>query len=149
MSHKDMIVKLCEMFNARAYISVNPSSYKKCAIKMFKELADIVENGNYKGVLALPESLACKYSANGGNKLWIIDLDGVKTLDECQPYIDFIISELNDGKAGSSWNWEIKPVPTVSGYHILVSPFDTRDFKQKWPDIDIHKNNPTVLYYGG
>ena len=32
---------------------------------------------------------------------------------------------------------------------ILVSPFDTRDFKQKWPDIDIHKNNPTVLYYGG
>ena len=149
MSHKDMIVKLCEMFNARAYISVNPSSYKKCAIKMFKELAEIVENGNYKGILSLPETLAGKYSADFGCKLWIVDLDGAKTLDECQPYIDFLIGEFNDGKAGSSWNWEIKPVPTVNGYHLLVSPFDVRDFKKKWPDIEIHKDNPTVLYYGG
>lgn len=149
MSHKDMIVKLCEMFNARAYISVNPSSYKKCAIKMFKELADIVENGNYKGIISLPETLAGKYRADFGSKLWIVDLDGAKTLDECQPYIDFLISEFNDGKAGSSWNWEIKPVPTVNGYHLLVSPFDVREFKKKWPDIEIHKDNPTVLYYGG
>ena len=147
MSHKDMIVKLCEMFNARAYISVNPSSYKKCAIKMFKELADIVENGNYKGILSLPETLAGKYSADGGIKLWIVDLDGVKTLDECQPYIDFIIDIYNDGKGKP--NWEIKPIPTVNGYHLLVSPFDVRDFKKKWSDIEIHKDNPTVLYYAG
>ena len=44
MSNKDMIVKLCEIFNARAYISTNPSSYKKCAIKMIKELATHQKN---------------------------------------------------------------------------------------------------------
>lgn len=147
MSHKDMIVKLCEMFNARAYISVNPSSYKKCAIKMFKELADLVENENYKGILSLPETLAGKYSADNGLKLWIVDLDGVKTLDDCQPYIDFIIEEYRNGKGRN--DWEIKPLPTVNGYHLLVSPFDVRDFKKKWPEIEIHKDNPTVLYYGG
>ena len=147
ISHKDMIIKLCEMFNARAYISVNPSSYKKCAIKMFKELADVVENGNYKGILSLPETLAGKYSADGGSKLWVVDLDGVKTTEDCKPYIDFILNEYNEGKGRTSG--EVTVVPTVNGSHLLVSPFDVTEFKKKWPDIDIHKNSPTLLYYGG
>lgn len=147
MSHKDMIVKLCEMFNARAYISVNPSSYKKCAIKMFKELAELVENKNYKGILFLPESVAGKYTIDRSDKLWIVDLDGVKTLEDCQPYMDFIIGIYNDGRGRP--NWELKPVPTVNGYHLLASPFDAREFKERWPEIEIHKNNPTLLYYGG
>ena len=147
MSHKDMIVKLCEMFNARAYISVNPSSYKKCAIKMFKELADLVENENYKGILSLPETLAGKYSADNGLKLWIVDLDDKKTEEEIKPFVDFIVNQYKDGKGRP--DWEIKPIPTVNGYHLLVTPFDVRNFKKKWPDIEIHKDNPTVLYYGG
>ena len=147
MSHKDMIVKLCEMFNARAYISVNPSSYKKCAIKMFKELADVVENGNYKGILSLPETVAGKYNADGADKRWIVDLDGIKDLDEIRPYIYFIMNEYNEGRGKTSG--EITVVPTVNGSHLLVSPFDVREFKKKWPYIEIHKDNPTVLYYGG
>lgn len=147
MSHKDMIVKLCEMFNARAYISVNPSSYKKCAIKMFKELADVVENGNYKGILSLPETVAGKYNADGADKRWIVDLDGIKDLDEIRPYIYFIMNEYNEGRGKTSG--EIVVVPTVNGSHLLVSPFDVREFKKKWPDIEIHKDNPTVLYYAG
>jgi hypothetical protein len=146
MSHKDMIMKLCEIFNARAYISVNASSYKKCAIKMFKELAEVVENENYKGILSLPETLAGKYSA-GDNKKWIIDLDGVKTIEECQPFVDFIMNEYNEGRGKVSG--EITVVPTVSGSHLLASPFDVRRFKAKWPEIDIHKDSPTLLYYGG
>ena len=147
MSHKDMIVKLCEMFNARAYISVNPSSYKKCAIKMIKELAEVIDNENYKGILSLPETCAGKYAADGNDKKWVIDLDGVKDDDEILPYIDFIRHEYSEGKGKK--NWEIITVPTVNGSHLLVTPFDVRDFKKKWPDIEIHKDNPTVLYYGG
>ena len=146
-SHKDLIVKLCEVFNARAYISVNPSSYKKCAIKMFKELADVVENENYKGILSLPETCAGKYNAEGGEKRWIVDLDGIKNEDEIQPFIDFIIGEYNEGKGKK--NWTINTIPTPNGSHLLVSPFDVREFKKKWPEIEIHKDNPTVLYYGG
>ena len=147
MSHKDMIAKLCEVFNARAYISVNPSSYKKCAIKMFKELADVVENGNYKGILSLPETVAGKYNVDGGDKRWIVDLDGIKNIEDIEPYINFIMNEYNEGRGKVSG--EIIVVPTVNGSHLLVSPFDVRNFKKKWPDIEIHKDNPTVLYYGG
>ena len=147
LSHKDMIAKLCEIFNARAYISVNPSSYKKCAIKMFKELADVVENGNYKGILSLPETCAGKYNVDDGDKRWVVDLDGIKSDEEIQPFIDFIISEYNNGKGRP--NWSITVLPTVNGSHLLVSPFDMREFKKKWPEIDIQKNSPTLLYYGG
>ena len=147
MTHKDMIVKLCEMFNARAYISVNPSSYKKCAIKMFKELAEVVENGNYKGILSLPETVAGKYNVDGGDKRWIVDLDGIKDNEDIEPYINFIMNEYNEGRGKA--RGEIIVVPTVNGSHLLVSPFDVRNFKKKWPYIEIHKDNPTVLYYGG
>ena len=147
MSHKDIITKLCEMFDARAYISVNPSSYKKCAIKMFKELADVVENENFKAVLSLPETCAGKYNVDGISKKWIVDLDDIKDEAEIQEYVDFIENEYAMGK-GRKEN-PIWVVPTVSGTHLLVSPFDIRDFKKKWPNIDIHKNNPTILYYGG
>lgn len=147
LSHKDMIVKLCEMFNARAYISVNRSSYKTGALKMLKELADILENGNYKGVLSLPETVAGKYTCAGADKKWVVDLDGVTTDEGRRPYIDFIMNEYNEGRGKP--NGEIIVVPTPNGSHLLVTPFDVRNFKKRWPDIDIHKDNPTVLYYGG
>ena len=147
LSHKDIIIKLCETFNARAYISVNPSSYKTCAIKAFKELADIVENGNYKGLLSLPETLAGKYCAAGEYKRWIVDLDGVKTPEDAQPYINFIMNEYNEGRGRVSG--EVIFVPTVNGSHLLVTPFDMRGFRKQWPEFEIHKDNPTILYYGG
>ena len=146
-SHKDMIIKLCEMFNARAYISVNPSSYKKCAIKMIKELAEVIDNENYKAILSLPETCAGKYAAEGVDKTWIVDLDGIMTKEEAEPYIQFIADEFNAGKGCK--NWMINWIPTVNGSHLLVNPFDVRDFKKKWPEIEIHKDNPTILYYGG
>lgn len=147
MSHKDIIVKLCETFNARAYISVNPSSYKTCTTKAFKELADIVENGTYKKLLSLSETLAGKYCAAGEHKRWIVDLDDIKTPEEAKPFIEFILNEYNEGKGKVSG--EVLFVPTVNGSHLLVTPFDTRDFKKKWPEIEIHRNNPTILYYAG
>lgn len=147
MSHKDMIVKLCEMFNARAYISINPSSYKTCAFKMMKELADVLDTENYKGILSLPETCAGKYTCGKENKKWIIDLDGIQGDKQVAPYINFLIEEYNNGKGKQSW--EIITIPTVSGSHLLVSPFDVRGFKKRWPEIDIHKDSPTILYYGG
>ena len=147
MSHKDMIIGLCERFNARAYISVNPSSYKTCALKMMKELADVIENGNYKGILSLPETVAGKYTCGGDMKKWIVDLDDLKTDEEITPFIEFILNEYHEGKGRHSG--EIAVVPTVNGTHLLVTPFDVREFKKKWPEIEIHKDNPTVLYYGG
>jgi hypothetical protein len=38
-------------------------------------------------------------------------------------------------------------IKTRSGFHIITQPFNTMKFKQRYPDIDIQKKNPTLLYY--
>ena len=151
LSHKDMIVKLCEMFNARAYISVNPSSYKKCVLAGFTMLAEMVSSEKYRGILSLPETLAGAYTNPIGKevKKWVVDLDDLRTEEELRPFIDFIMNEYNEGRGKKDTTGEIIVVPTVSGSHLLVTPFDKRRFKERWPGILIHENSPTVLYYGG
>ena len=148
MSHKDFIVKLRETFNARAYINVNPSSYKKCVLGAFNELAEMVNNEKYRGILSLPETMAGAYTNPIGKevKKWVVDLDDLRTEEELRPFIDFIMNEYNEGKGKTSG--EIIVVPTVSGSHLLVTPFDKRRFKERWPGILIHENSPTILYYG-
>ena len=37
-------------------------------------------------------------------------------------------------------------IPTKNGHHIITKPFDVRNFSSQYPDIEIHKNNPTILY---
>lgn len=43
-------------------------------------------------------------------------------------------------------------IPTVNGYHLITGAFDRQQFSQKLAlnqldPIDIHDNNPTLLYY--
>ena len=52
--------------------------------------------------------------------------------------------------AGSSLVFNL--IPTVNGFHAITKGFDLSQFNQKLNEtglesIDIHKDNPTVLYY--
>ena len=43
-------------------------------------------------------------------------------------------------------------IPTSQGYHLISRGFDLHHFKQllqinRLGDIDVHKDNPTLLYY--
>jgi len=37
-------------------------------------------------------------------------------------------------------------IPTKSGYHLITKRFDVMEFQKKYPEIDIQKKNPTLLY---
>ena len=37
-------------------------------------------------------------------------------------------------------------VPTLQGSHLICNPFRLDKFKQKFPEIETHKNNPTILF---
>lgn len=37
-------------------------------------------------------------------------------------------------------------IPTKNGKHLITIPFDLRQFRKIYLKIDVHKNNPTVLY---
>jgi hypothetical protein len=37
-------------------------------------------------------------------------------------------------------------IPTKNGYHFITKKFDVMEFKRKYPDVDIQKKNPTLLF---
>jgi hypothetical protein len=133
----DEIKQLCEMFNARAYIHVQKQNHKDVSLEMMVGLAEKIKNGqhNQKHLFDSVVGQIKTYESR-----WIVDVDSKDTkellkvklaIDSCAPFgKDKIISE----------------IPTKNGYHLITDRFDVMSFKNAFPDIDIQKKNPTLLY---
>lgn len=79
------------------------------------------------------------------DKKFVVDLDGMKPGDDRYEEIKSFIRTLRGrGKPSERIVGEIE---TMNGYHLITEPFDTKVFGDRYPDIDVHKNNPTLLYY--
>jgi len=134
----DEIKQLCEMFKARAYIHVQKQNHKDVSLEMMVSLAERIRNGqnNQKGLFDSVVGQIKTYE-----KRWIVDVDSkdnkellkVKlAIDSCPPFgKDKIISE----------------IPTKNGYHFITERFDVMEFKKHFPDTDIQKKNPCLLYF--
>lgn len=149
------VKQLCEMFNARAYVYVNKRNYKNIALKMIKELSDIVCDENYKKCKQAFKSCCGKYSAAGNSKIWIIDVDVIdKTrIEPIGNTVHALIS--TDSIASERY---VDKIRTVSGWHFLIRPCDIRPLMQmlnclqetfvsEVKEIDIKRDNMTLLYY--
>ena len=129
------IVTLCETFKARAYIGVSPKNDWDVSFEMMEILTKRIRSGQISGMHGLYES------AHGAIKSktprWVVDLDEPELLNEVR---DFIPNLSPNKKV-------LLTVPTKSGYHLITERFDVLKFKEKFPNIDIQKNNPTLLYF--
>lgn len=135
------IVALCNFHNARACINLNVRSYERLAFQMLKKVTDQIINKDYKSVRKAYESVAGEFGT-GRDKKWIVDVDygHHTTVDYINKLQDYIRTELPEG--GEIF----AKVPTKNGFHLITSPFRLDTFKEAYPDIDVHKNNPTILY---
>jgi hypothetical protein len=125
------------MFKARAYIHVQKQNHNDVSLEMMMSLAERIKNGvkNQKGLF---DSVVGQIKTQ--EKRWIVDID---TTDP-----DFMYEVAEFIK-------ELKPVgakieaviPTKNGRHFITSRFDVKTFSEKYPDVDIQKKNPTLLYY--
>ena len=144
--HIEQIKKFCKMFQARAYIRLNASSWKKSVLMAFGELATYLRSNQCSSLRGITDTMAGKYNADGIQKTWIIDLDtkdkgyladAVRIAGVCQPVGDKVID----------------CIPTKNGYHLITKPFNLKQFNDLWEEEclddlpDVHKNNPTLLYY--
>ena len=140
----DEIKKLCEIFSARAYIHVQKQNHNDVSLDMMVSLAERIKNGvkNQKGLF---DSVVGQMKTN--EKRWIVDIDGVSmdTFNHNDHYVEMrrYINELQL-EAGKEQGMTF--IKTRSGFHIITQPFNTMKFKQRYPDIDIQKKNPTLLY---
>jgi len=134
------IKNLCKFFGARAYINLSPKSIKKTTMLQLKYLAQRAYEGDFKKIWKAWNT--CAGEIKGEEPRWIIDIDNT-TITE-GPIIDLIDGlEPIDPFGYSKF---IAEIPTKSGYHLITTPFNLQQFKKEYPDIDVHKNNPTLLY---
>jgi hypothetical protein len=147
------IIQLCEMFKARAYIHVQKQNHKDVSLAMMVTLAQRIQDGN-QNQKGLFDSVVGQLKTH--EKRWIIDIDDVDEVSpvmmahieyHCRPYT---VIEYDD--IGIPIGYLVGPkiekiIPTKSGFHLITSRFDTLQFKGKYPNIDIQKKNPTLLYY--
>lgn len=144
---EEEIKTLCKIYNARAYISINPGSFRKSCQYAFKELADINISGQYRQIINLMPTLAGKYNNGGDSKLWIIDYDSKD---------DSHIGEIKEalrvakGRDGEGVDKIKLTLPTKNGFHLIVTPYDPRATEALFRSFDfevaVHKNNPTLLF---
>lgn len=134
----DEIVQMCEMFKARAYIHVQKQNHFDVSLNMMVALAQRIQDGNtnQKGLF---DSVVGQIKTQ--EKRWIVDID---TKDDSEvKTIKFTINKLCRPEGDKIW----ETLPTKSGYHLITDRFDVMAFKKSYPEIDIQKNNPTLLYY--
>ena len=139
------IKMLCEVFHARAYIHVAKQNHKDVSLEMMVELATRIKSNSHRqqGLFASVVGQIKTYE-----KRWIVDVD---TKDE--KVLQHLITVIADCKPimynedGTINHKIIEMIPTKNGVHLITSRFDVTEFKKYYPDIDIQKKNPTLLYY--
>lgn len=137
------IKDLCKFFNARAYINLTPKSIEKTTLLQMKYLAERTYMGDFKKIWKSWN--ICAGEIKGEKPRWVIDIDG-PTDGEISEFIEYQCEPITKNFNGHIISKIIEYIPTKNGYHIITTPFNLQQFKEKYPDIDVHKNNPTILY---
>jgi len=138
------IKQLCEMFKARAYIHVQKQNHKDVSLNMMVALAQRIQDGNLKQQ-HLFDSVVGQIKTQ--EKRWVIDIDNV-SLDNFahNSYYTSMREFINELHKEDGRDTFMTYIKTRSGVHIITQPFNTMRFKERYPDIDIQKKNPTLLY---
>lgn len=132
----DEIKQLCEMFKARAYIHVQKQNHRDVSLEMLSLLAQRIKNGN-QNQKGLFDSVVGQIKTQ--EKRWIIDVD---TKDK-QFLRDITMDLMYILPLGDKVE---KIIPTKNGFHLITKKFNVLEFKDKYPEVDIQKKNPTLLY---
>lgn len=149
----DEVKQLCEVFKARAYIHVQKQNHTEVSLNMMMSLAERIKNGapNQKGLF---DSVVGQMRTI--EKRWIIDVDDQHEASpimmafieyKCMPFtqVKFDDAGVPDGYLSGPKIEAI--IPTKNGHHLITKRFDVLKFRGEYPDIEIQKKNPTLLYY--
>lgn len=134
------IKKLCEIFNARAYINLNRVNKDKLGLELLEQITIKLKNKNDNYFNLLSKAIGnCKTD----NRIWVVDIDTLES------HLENKVLELINTVQPLEENKVLAILPTPNGKHILTKPFNVKEFAEKGKlTIDIQKNNPTLLYYG-
>lgn len=140
------IIRVCTEHNARAYLRLNKRSLKKSALQTLKRVTDLIISENYKSVKNAYSSISGEFHSDTDKK-WIVDIDNFdinKLGDTLTTHAIYQYLEELQKQTGRTPLMEV--IPSKNGLHILTRPFNLKLFHDRYPDIDVHKDNPVVLF---
>lgn len=134
----DEIKALCIATNGRASIRLNKRSFYKTAFKTVENIAHTMMNKNFHIYNCFDR--ACGLVHNDPVKKWILDFDFQLRDQDLKSYEHFINNLPPEG------NKILSKIPSKNGFHLITIPFNVDLFKRDYPNIEIHKDNPTNLF---
>lgn len=139
----DEMIKLATLFEARVSINLNPRNFKKAAFHTLQKIADQMSNSVFNQVHKAYNHVLGQYH-NELDKRWIVDIDTQdgRVIEDIGAFIETHLHAEIKNKAYSI----LSLIPSKSGMHIITNPFNLERFHKLYPDIEVHKNNPTNLY---
>jgi len=143
---KQRIIDQCNAENGRAYFRLNRRDAKKVGMQVLKRTVDYIMSENYRAVKNAFASCAGEFHSDP-NKTWIVDIDNVSidTFNHSEEH-NRVRKLVYDLQLETGKEPIMNFIPTKGGIHIITRPFNLNKFKKEFPDIDVHKDNPTILY---
>ena len=140
---KPELIKLSRDYNARVVFWVNRRDLQELAIPMAKLTLSYIESKQFNALPKVFQRVCGQQHKKGIKILYIVDVD-IKN----ETYLNKVVGIIKEcGKV------EIEQlIPTVKGFHVICTGFNVELFNMKTDEaglgkIDVHKDNPTLLYY--
>lgn len=140
--HREEMIKLAEVFNARVSINLNPRNFQKAGFHVLQKIANQMSNGDFYSIRKAYDSVCGEYHSEI-DKRWLIDIDkeDLGKKDEIVGCVNLLQNKITNKP------YKILAIlPSKSGVHIITNPFNLEEFKKWYPTIEIHKNNPVNCY---
>lgn len=127
------MIAIANHYGARIYINVSPKSMVQLQNEVAKQLIENITTGQIDNPVHVTKHIAGKLTA-GKEQKWVIDIDEGDN-------IDLVIEWLDDRDI------KYKMIPTVSGFHLITSKFDSNAFGIVFSKIHLHKNSMGTLLF--
>jgi hypothetical protein len=151
-----IIIDICNINHARAYLYVNRRSYQSICNKSIQYIANYIESKQYDAIKNIFHK-SCGNSKVNEDKYWIIDIDSEnpqELIKFCNETIYLLIHESRKFKKDILFDEIINiELPTLNGVHLIIKRFNREKFIKIVESVDlqknisIHENNATLLYF--
>lgn len=126
---EEEIITICDVLNARAYISICPKNYNKMYAKLATQIINTMMTDKdfiYKTLNPVRSNM----SEERVTKLFLVDIDDEETYIKLSKVLEkYILFDL----------------PTKHGHHLICRPFNKAEIMIGYK-VDIHANGLTILY---
>lgn len=141
------MVEYCDKFNARAYFRLNVRDAEMISLQCNKRFAELMITKDWKAWKRVYPSIAGEFHSDP-NKHWLIDLD----YEDFESRAEFssnkldVLNKIEELYTPDGNHFLYATIPTPNGQHLIVRPFRLDAFKKAFPNVDVHRDNPCVLY---